>query len=204
MTRGELIDRLVELGARGEAQDWAAATHGTPEELWSTCPRGDWLLCLATSLGADRRVVVSAACDCAETTTPHLTGSTRRAAGAALAVARRWARGEATEVEVRASVDQAFDVEDTVYPVGAEAGAFRAAILAADAVVHVVCAAAASDSAAHAAAYAAAVFGAPRFTAAFVSAYGAALVPARLRCADLVRARIPWATVEAALLGGAS
>lgn len=201
MTRDDLLRRL---DSRSEEREWAASTPGTPAELWAACPRGDWLLCLATSLGVDRRVVVLAACDCAETTTPHLTGSTRRAAGAALAVARRWARGEATEVEVRASVDQACDVEDTVYPVGAEAGALSAAILAADAVVHVVFASAASDSAAHAAAYAAAVVSASRFTAAFVSAYVAALVPARLRAADLVRTRIPWATVEAALLGGAS
>lgn len=201
MTRDDLLGRL---DSRSEEWEWVASTPGTPAEIWATCPRGDWLLYLATSLGVDRRGVVLAACDCAETTTPHLKGSTRWAAHAALEVARRWARGEATEAEVHAAVDQAFDVEDTVYPVGAEAGAFRAAILAADAVVHVVCAAAASDSAAQSAAYAAAVIGGSRFTAAFASAYGAALVPARLRAADLVRARIPWATVEAALLGGAS
>lgn len=201
MTRDDLLRRL---DSRSEEWEWVASTPGTPAEIWAACPRGDWLLYLATSLGADRRVVVLAACDCAETATPHLTASTRWAAGAALASARRWARGEATEVEVRAAVDQAFDVEGTVYPVGAEAGAFRAAILAADAVVRIVCAATASDSAAHSAAYAAAVCGASRFTAAFVSAYGAALVPARLRAADLVRARIPWADVEAALLGGAT
>lgn len=204
MTREELLSRLVNIRACFAARDWVTETTGTPEELWSTCPYGDWLLWLAAAAGADKRLVVLAACDCAETSTPHLPAATRWAAGAALAAARRWARGEATEVEVRAAVDQAFDVEETAYPVGAAASATRAAIQAARGVTHVVCASAAADSAADSAALAAAALGAPHFTASYMAIYSSALPPASLRCADLVRARIPWADVEAALLRGAS
>lgn len=60
---------LKKLGASEEALKWASH-HDNPLEAWNTCPRGDWLLCLAVKLGVEHRVVVLAACTCARLALP--------------------------------------------------------------------------------------------------------------------------------------
>lgn len=187
MTRAELLSRLEVLPACAEARAWAAGTPGTPEELWATCPRGDWLLWLAASAGVDRCVVVLAACDCTETAAPHLTDTTRGPALAALEVTRKWARGEATQRDVR-NANAALTGREDGYAVDRAACAVAFASYAAFVSVRSV----AADDVSMAATYASsAVVGEDARTG-------------LRRCADLVRARIPWATVEAALIGGAS
>lgn len=188
MTRDDLLSRLDALPACAEAREWARATPGTPEELWSTCPRGDWLLWLAMRAGVDRRVVVLAACDCAETATPHLADSSRGLALTALEVTRKWARGEATQQDVRNA--SAALATRYVSAVAVDHAAYAVAY-AVYAVVSVRSVAA--DDASMAA------------TCAASAAAERAVKNASLqRAADLSRARIPWADVEAALLGGAT
>lgn len=187
MNRDDLLRRLAVLPACVEARAWAAGTPGTPEELWSTCPRGDWLLWLAMRAGVDRRVVVLAACDCAETATPHLTDSTRGPALAAIETARRWARGEATQQDVRnanAALTGREDGDAADHAACAVAFAAYAAFVSVRSV--------AADDVSMAAAYASS------------AVVGEDVRTGLRRCADLVRARIPWADVEAALLGGAA
>jgi len=67
LTVGEL---LVKHGACGEAIEWAAGKQ--PYEAWRTCHRSDWLLWIAAKVGVDRKLVVQAACDCAELALVHV------------------------------------------------------------------------------------------------------------------------------------
>lgn len=88
-------------GLRECARDW-----GT---LWRECPRGDWLLGIATRAGVDHVALVRAAIGCARTAMDLLDGDGEaRAAGAAaralLEVATSWANGVATKDEVAAAV----------------------------------------------------------------------------------------------------
>lgn len=183
MTRGELIDCLRRLHACAEAREWVDGTPGTPEELWSTCRRGDWLLWLAMRAGVDRRVVVLAACDCAD-----LGRGTDGVARDLLEVTRRWARGEATEREVW---DAAVEAER-----GRALDATRARSLWA---AHAAATAAFSPGRSVAADYAS-------MSATYAAQVGSGAWTGLSNCAILARARarIPWAAVEAALLGGAS
>lgn len=185
MNRDDLLRRLAVLPACAEARAWAADTPGTPAELWAACTRGDWLLWVAMRAGVDRRVVVLAACDCAETAAPHLTDSARGPALAALEVARRWARGGATQQDVRNANAALTGREDD------------------DAADHAACAVAFAAYAAFVSAHSVAAD-----DVSMSATYAARVVPGVRtglgRCADLVRARIPWADVESALLGGAA
>lgn len=181
MTRDDLLSRLDDLCACAEARAWARATPGTPEELWSTCPRGDWLLWLAMRAGVDRRVVVLAACDCAD-----LGRGTDGVARDLLEVARRWARGEATGRKVW---DAAAEAERGWALDATRARSFWAA--------HAAATAAFSPGRSVAADYAS-------MSATYAAQVGSGVRTGLLDCAILSRARIPWAAVEAALLGGAS
>jgi hypothetical protein len=160
---------LEGLGACPEAIEWAG--DRTPEQAWRECPRGDWLLWAAERVGVDRRLLVLAACDCAETALVHVPDGEERPR-MAIETARAWARGEATIEEVRAAAGAA---AGATWGVG---GAARAAAGAAWGV----------GDAARAAAW-----------AAWAAAGAAWAAAAWARGADLVRARVPWAVVDAAL-----
>ncbi len=60
---------LHRLSASRAALEWAR-TQDCPNDAWNSCPRGDWLLCLAAKLGVEHRVVVLAACACARLALP--------------------------------------------------------------------------------------------------------------------------------------
>jgi hypothetical protein len=173
------------------------------ETAWSECERGDWMLWLATRAGVDRRLLVQAACDCAETALQYVPEGEERPR-VAVETARAWCRGEATLEEVR---EAAYADDDAAYADAADAAAY-----AADAAAAAAYAADAADAAAYAA-YAArldslrrsADLVRARISAADVAdaAYAARLDSLR-RSADLVRARISAADVAAALAGGVS
>lgn len=96
MPRAALLAILERCYACREAQEWAAATPGTPSELWAACPRGDWLLWLADECGVNPFVVHLAACDCLEPALPLLDAETRVELTAAMEAVRRVARGTST------------------------------------------------------------------------------------------------------------
>jgi hypothetical protein len=142
-----------------------AAGRAATEDSWLACERGDWLLWIAARLGVDRRLVVLAACDCARLSLHWIPDGEHRPR-LAVEAAERWARGEAEIEEVRAAAYAAACAAD--------------AAAAADACAY---AAYAADACAYAA------------DAACVAAAADARAATLRTCADLVRARIPWAVM---------
>ena len=84
---------LRDLHACQTARDFSRGK--TIAEAWTTCDRGDWLLWFAARIGVDRKIVVGAACDCADIA-PKFVARPRPA----IETARKWIRGEATWQEV--------------------------------------------------------------------------------------------------------
>jgi len=170
------------------AREWVESTKGSPAQLWRRCPRGDWLLWLAASIGVERRLVVLAACDCAEATAARRRPSTSTerwwqgvdATAECLRVVRAWCAGRATRDKVRAAL----------YELSASAFGGGNRVDAVEAAASIV------------------AFGdgpyCHRQAAEYTSraAQGESNTDSDKRMAALVRRRIPWARVEAKLLRG--
>jgi len=171
------------------ARDWVESAKGTPAQLWRRCPRGDWLLWLAAEVGVDRKLVVMAACDCAEATAARRRPSTSTerwwqgvdATAECLRVVRAWCARRATRDTVSAALCElgasAFGGGNRVDAVEAAASivAFRDGPY---------CRRQATEYASRA-------------------AQGESNTDSDKRMAALVRKRIPWARVEAKLTRGA-
>lgn len=182
-----LQDALRRLDACHNARFWVGDRDLAT--AWRECARGDWMLWLAARAGVDRRLVVEAACDCAETALVHVPAGEDRPR-AAIETARRWARGEATaEAAIRATYAAtyaaAYADDDVVAYAAYAAAAVEAALVAHESV----------DDAAHYAADAAMARAADADAADADAAAAASLA----RSADLVRARIPYESIAAAL-----
>jgi len=169
---------LSKLHACTEARLWVGARE--LESAWNECERGDWMLWIAAKAGIDRKLVVLAACDCAETALQYVPEGEDRPR-IAIETARRWAAGECELSEVRRAADAA----DAADAAAAAAATYAAAADAAAATYAAAAAAAAYAAAAYAAAYAAA------------AAYGRHTT--RKLCAEIVRKTIPFADLHAAL-----
>lgn len=118
--------RLTKMGACGEALDWVADRD--LKTAWAECERGDWMLWLAGGLGIDRKLLVQAACDCAETALKFVPEGEDRPR-IVIETARAWCRGEATLDEVLEAADAVY----AAYAAGASNAARAAAYAAADA-----------------------------------------------------------------------
>ena len=163
--------QLKSLSACDEAVRWVADRD--LESAWAQCEQGDWMLWLAAKANIDRKLLVQAACDCAETAWPYCKSEeTLQAAMLCVHVTREWCEGR-TDIE---------DVREARYAAYA-AGAYAAAD--------------AADAAAYAADAAAYAVNAADYAA--DAADAAARAKTLAKCADLVRARIPVQTVIAAL-----
>jgi hypothetical protein len=159
MNAKQLHDKLIELDACEEARVWAEGK--SLAKAWNTCKRGDWMLWLAGRL-CDRKIVVLAACDCAELSLKHVPEGEDRPRKA-IETARAWVRGEATLAQLKKA------------SCAASAAAASAAYAASCAAYAASCAAACAAYEAYAAAYA---------------AY-AAREDMLKQCAKLIRQRIP-------------
>jgi hypothetical protein len=95
-------ETLARLGACEDAAAWAKGFKGTARQAWLACERGDWLMWLCARLEVDRKLVVTAACDCAEPALKYVRAGEDRPRKA-IETARAWVRGEATIAEVRAA-----------------------------------------------------------------------------------------------------
>ena len=183
----KLANSLVKLGACAEAVEWAAKQNGTRQEIWSRCPRADWLLWLAARVAShgspEHRQVVLAACACARTVL-HLVPSGEDRPRVAIETAERWARGESgVTLEMVAAARVAAEA-------AAEAASGAAAWAASGAAaVDDAASAAAVDDAASAAARAAARAAAS--AAARAAAWAAAWEAAMKSMALIVREIIP-------------
>jgi hypothetical protein len=148
--------------------------------------------------------VVRAACDCARTALRYVPGGEDRPR-LAIETAEAWCRGEATEQEVCAAAYFTSHSPDTVstYTAGAYTAfaAANAAANAANAAANPISfsTAAASRTFSTTAAYFAGNAAAAAAAATPGNPYAVAVRAARAasywRCAELVRARIPWAAV---------
>ena len=145
-----------------------------PARAWAQCPRGDWMLWIAARVGVDRKLVVRATCDCVRTALKFVPKGEKRPL-VAIQTAERWCRGEATIEEVRRAAYAAY----AAYAASAAAASAAAAAYAASAAYAAYAASAASDAA--------------------EAAAPAARTKAQKRCAALVRKRIPWSVVKAAI-----
>ena len=177
MNHSELLKRL---SACREATEWYNGRDS--KAAWAECERGDWMLWIAVRLGVDRKLIVLATCDCAETALKHIPSGEERTR-IALETARAWTRGEATIEQVRAAADAAADA--AAYAAAADTAAYAAA-----------------DAAAYSAAAAAAAAADAAYAYAAAAAAAAYARRESLRnSAELVRKQIPWEVVAKALEG---
>ena len=177
MTNKVLLNRLEKLDACSAAVEWIGERD--LETAWKECPRGDWMLWLAGRVEIDRKLLVKAACKCAELVLPIYEKKYPKDSRVrnCIAVTLRWVAGKATIEEVR----EARKAADAAH---AAAHAADAAACAADA----ACAAHAAACAAYAA-YAAAC--------AAYAAY-AAREKMQKQTAAVVRRAIPFKEIEKA------
>lgn len=118
----------------------------TFEEAWAACPRGDWMLWIASKLGVEKRLIVLAKARCAETILHLMVDERSRKA---VEIAIRYGEGKATEEELRAAATAADAVSYAAYAAIAAADASYDADAAADAIADAIAdAAAGRDSAA--------------------------------------------------------
>lgn len=128
---------LERLGACREAADWYDGRDS--EQAWAECERGDWMLWVAGKLNVDRKVLVAAACECAELALVHVPDGEDRPRQA-IETARAWVSGNATLEQVRKAASAAYAA---AYADAARAAAYaayadatRAAASAADAAAY--------------------------------------------------------------------
>ena len=175
MDRPLWINKLNALEPCPEAMEYAL-THKTLASAWAKCERAEWMLWLigkTMNCDAERKTLVLVACGCARTALKYVPSDEKRPL-AAIEIAERWAKGDATVTL------------EMVRDASAAAKAASYAAYASDAAY--AYAAAASYAAASDAAYAAKA-------ASYASAYAsnAAYAYAKKECADIVRAIYPSA-----------
>ena len=112
---------LIKLNACNEARKWAS--NKSIDEIWATCHRGDWMLWLARKLDIDKRVLTLAKGHCANTVR-HLMKDERSIAAVDMAI--KYGEGNATDSELAAAADAAYDAT----------AAYAAAAYAADAAAY--------------------------------------------------------------------
>ena len=200
-----LAQQLKSMRACPDAVEWVGR-RGL-RTAWRDCKRGDWMLWLAGRLDIDRKLLVLAACDCAETALQYVPDGEDRPA-AAIQTARDWCAGTATKQDCRDAAyaaNAAYAAANAAYAaanaaVYAANAAYAAAYAAANAAVYAAANAAyAANAAANAAVYAAVYAAANAAYAANAAANAAVYAAANAANAGLVRQRIPFATIGAAM-----
>ena len=196
---------LKQLGACSDARGWYDGRDS--ETAWRECARGDWLLWIAAKLGVDRKLIVLAACDCAELAVAYLPRGEQRPQQA-IETARAWCQGTAPIEDVRSAAAYAADAAEASSMAAGDAAeaSSMAAGAAADAASYAAYAAEASSKAASskAASYASyyafcafCAFCAADASSAFCAAADASCADAARAstlavCADIVRTHLTW------------
>ena len=171
MTRSEFLAWLKGKRPGKAVLGWARGTPGEPEALWNAFSDGGWMLWVAGKAGVERRLLVQAACACARGVVERVPAGEDRPRRA-LEAAEAWTRGEVGLEAVQKASDAACAYYTSV---AAQRGAYAAC------------------AAAHG------VWFVDPYTSWSDDACIAAIV--RRDTAGLVRARLPWATIEAAIRG---
>ena len=95
-----LHDQLVAIAACRDAVEWVGTRP--IEQAWAECERGDWMLWLSGKIDIDRKLIVLAACACAEPALAFVPAGEDRPRRA-IEVARAWCADAATLDDVRAA-----------------------------------------------------------------------------------------------------
>ncbi len=128
MEHQDLVQHLKRLKACSEAVEWVISNNRDPSRLWISCPRGTWLLWLASAVGIDKKQIVLATCACARLALKWVPRDEKRPLRA-IETAEAWVVDKATIEEVRCAA------------YAARAAACAAAYAAADAARAAACAA---------------------------------------------------------------
>ncbi len=185
------VSRLRSLGACTEAVE-RVEKQPNLYSAWRAI-RADWLLWFAAKSGMDRKIVVAAACDCAETVL-HLVPSCEDRPRVAIQAARKWIDGKATLKGVTAadaSADAAYAAYAAYAADAANAAAYASYAAYAASAASASYAAYAAD-AANAAAYASYAASAANAAAYASDAASAAL----LKLGVIVRKRITYQMIK--------
>ena len=177
----KLSDKLNNMNACSEAVDWIGRRGSMT--AWRDCKRADWMLWAANNLGIDRKLLVLAACDCAETALKYVPEDEDRPVKC-IQITRNWCNGTASMDDVRTAR------HDAAAAIAADAADAAAAYAYAAAYAAYAAAYAADDAAAYAA-YAAAdaAYADAAYAAAADAAYARSMVLSQ--CADIVRNDYP-------------
>jgi len=183
--------QLIDMDACAGAVEWVDTQ--TIEQAWTACERGDWMLWLGSRIAIDCKLLVLAACACAEPALAFVPVHENRPRRA-IEVARAWCAGTATLSDVRAvaafaAASASAAASDAAFAASAAAAASDAAFAAS--------AAAASAYAAYASAYAAAdaAYAASASASATYASYASAYAESLRTSAATIRAMIPLAAI---------
>ena len=202
MNNKDTLKFLRSIGACEDAQAWVKSHGGTFAQAWQDCERGDWMAWLLVKaqdqLGITRQQIIPALCDCAELSLKYFEEKypNDNRPRKAIETARQWAKGLASEKDLRAAAAAADAAAAAAY---AAADADAAYAADADAYAAAYAAAAAAAAAAYAAAYAAdaaADAAAAAADAAADAAYAAAKKQTLKKCADIIRKHFPVVKLE--------
>ena len=115
-------NKLIKMNACQDAVDWVG-NRGL-KRAWHESTRADRMLWLCDKLGIDKKLVVLAGCDCAETALQFVPEGEDAPANT-LQVTRNWCAGKATLQEVKDADDTVSYPYPDAYPAAGRA-AFRA------------------------------------------------------------------------------
>ena len=77
LSHAALVELLWDVGACDPAREWTERQVGTkPSELWRQCPRPDWLIWFAHTVGIERAHIIGVLGDALELARPHMIDST--------------------------------------------------------------------------------------------------------------------------------
>ena len=117
-------DKLKKMGACEAAVGWCG--DRTAAQAYTDCERAEWMLWVATRIDIDRKLLVLAACACAETALKYVPAGEDRPRKA-IETARAWCAGKATLDDVVATSAAAWDARDTIAPIAAIAASAASA-----------------------------------------------------------------------------
>jgi hypothetical protein len=123
-----LQKRLVSMEACEEARTWVA--ERTLKQAWAECDNPSWMFWFAARMGVDRKLIVEAACQCAEAAVGAFTPEGEERPWKAIETARAWIHGEATIQQVSEAADAAYASASDVYAADAADAAYASAYAA--------------------------------------------------------------------------
>ena len=188
MKNSEFVEFLESKEACVEGIEWVGKK--TLATAWKKLDRSDWMLWLLTKLNWDKKIIVSIACDCAETALKYIPEGEARPK-AAIDMARLWMVGGCTKKQINAATEAAADAARAAFAAVCTASAAASAASAA-----AVCAAYAAASADASAAASAACADASAACADASADYSFAASAAKTKMCNIIRRYVSAKMIE--------